>query len=110
MKMWVYVCFLFICALAAASADEKALRFYLLGDWGKGGNSGSFWNRGTDAEEEEHSSSHLLPQGGSKTLYQAAIAKAMGDYGAQADPAPSFLVALGDNFYTNGVSSATDQS
>jgi hypothetical protein len=110
---WVLSLLIFTaCVLAStsASSDEAALKFYLLGDWGKGGNSGSYWNKGID-EEEEDSSSHLLPQaGGGKTLYQAAVAKAMGDYGNQTDLAPSFLVALGDNFYTNGVTSATDQS
>jgi hypothetical protein len=32
----------------------------------------------------------------------------MAAFAASTQPAPSFVVALGDNFYSNGVSSATD--
>eukprot|EP01041_Mallomonas_annulata_P001341 gene1341-2590_t len=40
--------------------------------------------------------------------YQAAIARAMAEYSADSSPAPSFVVALGDNFYTHGVDSTID--
>lgn len=103
--MWIL--YLWFLQVVSASSNSTSLKFFLLGDWGKGGNSGSFWNKGID--DEEHSS-HTGILAKSKTLYQAAVAKAMGDYGSQSNPAPSFLVALGDNFYTNGVSSTTDQS
>ena len=43
-----------------------------------------------------------------KVLYQVAVAKAMGNFASSGSVQPSFLVALGDNFYSNGVSSATD--
>lgn len=46
--------------------------------------------------------------GSSKSLFQPQVAKAMGTYAAKSDPAPSFVLSLGDNFYINGVSSATD--
>lgn len=45
---------------------------------------------------------------GGGSLFQPQVAKAMGKYAAQSKPVPSFVLALGDNFYLNGVSSATD--
>jgi hypothetical protein len=46
--------------------------------------------------------------GNGKASYQVHIAKAMAAFAASTQPAPSFVVALGDNFYNNGVSSASD--
>jgi dTDP-glucose pyrophosphorylase len=40
--------------------------------------------------------------------FQAAIAKAMAFVGNKLSSPPSFIVALGDNFYNNGVKSTTD--
>ncbi len=37
-----------------------------------------------------------------------AVAQAMGQYANKTSPNPSFVLALGDNFYSNGVSSSTD--
>ncbi len=46
--------------------------------------------------------------GKTQTYYQVHIAKAMAAFAASTQPPPSFVLALGDNFYNNGVSSATD--
>ena len=40
--------------------------------------------------------------------YQAAIAKSMSSYASELRPAASFIIALGDNFYNDGVSSTSD--
>eukprot|EP01034_Spumella_vulgaris_P030871 gene30871-38153_t len=37
-----------------------------------------------------------------------AVAQAMGQFANKTSPKPSFVLALGDNFYANGVSSSTD--
>ena len=116
------------------SERESALNFLLLGDWGKGGNSGYVASRisdgtseadddeGPDTQERAYDSVRsirnmhkaaeletnrsLQNNNNNKGTYQAAIAKAMASYSN--DFQPSFVVALGDNFYTNGVSSSTD--
>lgn len=43
-----------------------------------------------------------------KVVRQMQVATAMGTYSSEANPQPSFLLALGDNFYDNGVYSSTD--
>jgi tartrate-resistant acid phosphatase type 5 len=43
-----------------------------------------------------------------KTYHQLAVAQAMGQYAVTSTLKPSFVIALGDNFYANGVSSSTD--
>lgn len=53
-------------------------------------------------------SSKATTSGEKQQLYQAAIASAMDTYSMNTKPTPSFVVALGDNFYTKGVSSTTD--
>lgn len=115
------------------SEREPALNFLLLGDWGKGGNTGYVATRISDsmngADDDEGATIQktgissiglgrdihhqakmtnrsLQNNNNNKGTYQAAIAKAMGSYSN--DFQPSFVVALGDNFYTNGVSSSTD--
>jgi tartrate-resistant acid phosphatase type 5 len=83
----------FLAAVVRCASSDR-LSFLVLGDWGKGGTSGTY---GTNSK-----------QIAAKTTYQMQIATAMGNYASTADPKPSFLVALGDNFYNNGVYSATD--
>jgi hypothetical protein len=46
--------------------------------------------------------------GKQQQLHQVALAKTMAFYATNNTPAPSFLLSLGDNFYTNGVSSSED--
>lgn len=111
--------------------EDKPLRFLLLGDWGKGGTTGVYGSSMDDdtltdlpnqtlSVQEANNASFLANnnQGGNKggngnnknqkVLYQMAVAKSMGSFSTNAVPAPSFVLALGDNFYSNGVSSATD--
>ncbi|RYH02093.1 hypothetical protein EON65_47970 [archaeon] len=97
-------------------AADDALSFLLLGDWGKGGSSGAY---GSSLDDDEFkisfnplNSSDVISQADNKktkTFYQVKIAKAMSDFASAADPHPSFVIALGDNFYNNGVSSSTDK-
>ena len=126
-------------------SSGNKLTFIMLGDWGKGGNSGTYTSSVNDddrvlavshAESESEiqntvSLSRKLPSdpagkggdrnpdsgagvtgggngGGGNKLYQVQVAAAMGTRAASMQPAPSFIVALGDNFYTKGVSSSSD--
>ena len=57
---------------------SSALHFMLLGDWGMVG------------------------------LNQSLVASQMALYASAQRPSPSFIVALGDNFYLNGVANDTD--
>jgi hypothetical protein len=111
------------------TGEIQALNFLLVGDWGKGGNSGYISNQISDNDEvngdDDNNSkikNHQLAQGDTQrktsiqrggdiralkqSTNQAAIAKAMGSYSDSFKP--SFIIALGDNFYSNGVSSSTD--
>jgi hypothetical protein len=95
-------------SLAAKSSDDS-LTFLLLGDWGKGGTTGTFGQRRHlkgSAPIPEHGEKEILKE--KKVLRQMQVATAMGQYSADADPKPSFVIALGDNFYDNGVYSSTD--
>jgi hypothetical protein len=68
------------------------------------GNGGDDYN-----DDQKYSKGLYQIEGGGKqnqATNQAAIAKAMGNYSDEFQP--SFIIALGDNFYTNGVSSSTD--
>lgn len=47
--------------------------------------------------------------GKTQSLHQVQIAKAMSDFASNFTPTPQFVLALGDNFYTNGVKNATDK-
>lgn len=106
-----------------ARADHSpvnVLTFLLLGDWGKGGTSGSYGQRralGTVPTDPEDFTNNNELMGSDndantkkekKVLRQMQVATAMGNYATKANPAPSFLIALGDNFYDNGVYSSTD--
>ena len=105
---------------------QTTLRFLLLGDWGKGGNGGGYTtshmsdnNKTFDDDHDEgflynstsiSSIKSLMAESrglkNNKQTYQAAVASAMGSYSESFQP--SFVIALGDNFYSNGVSSSTD--
>jgi hypothetical protein len=104
------------------TSNTKALHFLLLGDWGKGGNTGYIKSKISDNDEVDDDESNEKHQGDGQIISkiegkikilandqptnQAAIAKAMGSYSDSF--MPSFVIALGDNFYANGVSSSTD--
>eukprot|EP01039_Chlorochromonas_danica_P003408 gene3408-3734_t len=102
------------------SVRGNTLRFLLLGDWGKGGSTGAYGSsfddstlsalRVTAGDDKGNKQGGGGAGGGKKqkTYYQVPVAKAMAVYANNTDPAPSFVIALGDNFYDNGVSSATD--
>ena len=108
--------------ISDSSSDRGVLKFLLLGDWGKGGNSGSYVTSHVSDNDNVFDDDHKFGQvprslsnttrslrglkNGNKATYQAAVANAMGSYSSYFQP--SFIVALGDNFYTNGVSSSTD--
>lgn len=102
------------------STNSGTLRFFLIGDWGKGGNTGKYFSSFIGGADDDLT--HLAPEDpntgkiqveadnnkNNKVLYQPHVARAMANVAANATPSPSFIVALGDNFYVNGVSSATD--
>ncbi len=79
---------------------DASLNFLLLGDWGKGGSTGSYGSLEVGSQKGT-----LANQ---KTYYQVPIARAMGKFANNSVNQPSFVLALGDNFYANGVSSSTD--
>lgn len=103
------------------ASNTSSIQFIVVGDWGKGGNDGDIvmsFNRylRTNRMPNKDIQSPLQVDVGLKQdsnivygttyTYQAAIARAMIKW-AETYP-PSFVVSLGDNFYTNGVSSTTD--
>lgn len=95
--------------LLSPTLGEDCLTFLLLGDWGKGGTSATVYNNQA-ASSSSTSTSKVDTLGGGKSnqLYQMDVARAMNQYSAALTPRPSFVVALGDNFYTEGVQSSTD--
>eukprot|EP01031_Cornospumella_fuschlensis_P030453 gene30453-36802_t len=125
MKLSLFpIAFLVCQCIVGVHGEGSALSFLLLGDWGKGGTTGAY---GSSLNDDEFQNS-MAPQGvassnnnnnnnnnknnnnkNNKVFYQVQVAKAMGQYAASASPAPSFVLALGDNFYNNGVSSSTDK-
>ena len=106
--------FLFI--QGSSDTQDETLSFLLLGDWGKGGRNGTTDKRRLTELLSENTLNKneldldILEHKGHKTqkLYQMQVATAMGIYAASAYPQPSFLIALGDNFYDDGVQSSTD--
>ena len=114
-------------------ADD--LVFYTIGDWGKGGIGGTYGSvvksssDGGDDDDDDHEKSKDVSSSGggngdnkdnngqnnqnknkkkAKALNQVAVAHAMGTFSNITNKKPSFIVALGDNFYSNGVSSSHD--
>eukprot|EP01031_Cornospumella_fuschlensis_P035783 gene35783-43401_t len=98
---------------AVDPSGKNALSFLLLGDWGKGGSTGAYSSSPNDddltvnglvANKQMSMDNQNNNNKNNKVFYQVQVAKAMGQYAASASPAPSFVLALGDNFYNNGVS------
>lgn len=124
--MVVSVILLFAFALQAkflTADDDQSLTFMMIGDWGKGGTTGAYTSSLLDdnsnnqapsvptAEDDDDDSGQIVAMaggGGGNKLYQVQIAAAMGTRAASMQTAPSFIMALGDNFYTKGVSSSSD--
>ena len=97
--------------LCCCYGNNHSISFLALGDWGKGGNEGNILRASAGTASLSVNDDETLDFAGGKSAtytYQAPVAKAMSDWAAQADPKPSFLLSLGDNFYTNGVASTTD--
>lgn len=116
-------------AVSGEGSTASSLRFLLLGDWGKGGSTGQYGsavendtldanydmdfvrldkndkNANDKANDKNNNKDNGKKQ---KVLYQVPVAKAMAQFANASNPKPSFVVSLGDNFYANGVSSATD--
>jgi hypothetical protein len=122
--MWAFTTVLVlvkIIIIPASTLNKGVLHFLLIGDWGKGGNTGYISNNGVNNHDDDENNMkyNRLEQGEKQrgrqnrelatqntATNQAAIAEAMGSYSDSF--MPSFVIALGDNFYTNGVSSSTD--
>lgn len=94
------------------SPSTDLVRFFVLGDWGKGGSTGAYGSSiGIEPDDDITSKEPgtMLKNGGiqiqannnQKTFYQVAISKAMTSYAAKAHPKPLGVLALGDNFYNN---------
>jgi hypothetical protein len=106
----------------------NSLQFLALGDWGKGGVNGDI--RTTLTSYDENPTVEYQPdlirekltgisdskggdKGGDKKdkttyTYQVSIAGAMSRWITLFTPQTEFILALGDNFYDNGVLSVTD--
>jgi hypothetical protein len=107
-----------------------SLEFMIVGDWGKGGANGMTYNAVdednndhlhhdnlgdvfTDENMDNRDNKNTKIQANDKqksgaTLNQAGIAKAMAQYASEQSDPPTFILSVGDNFYTKGVSSYTD--
>mmetsp|Transcript_29854 Transcript_29854/g.30291 ORF Transcript_29854/g.30291 Transcript_29854/m.30291 type:complete len:582 (-) Transcript_29854:15-1760(-) len=103
---------------AANSTKRESIVWIGLGDWGKGGKNGSILSAPSrellklNNDDESHSQLTKTDEHGRKLeyTYQAPIASAMAEWANSSNAKPSFVLALGDNFYNDGVSSTTDSS
>jgi len=108
----VVFCVLFVllcCRKSSASSSASPLYFFVHSDWGKGGYDGFQYRRLSN--ETDQAGSGIADEeerelGENKVYYQGEIAQAMA--GVASETLPSFIMALGDNFYANGVASTTD--
>jgi hypothetical protein len=110
---------------------EGVVKFLILGDWGIGGINGNIWSSETTIAQQsaphlrqfsryitggdtlannlDDDDSGIEPKNDNKKkTYQLSIAAAMCNYASTTFPPPSFVIALGDNFYKKGVSGAND--
>eukprot|EP01041_Mallomonas_annulata_P000624 gene624-1208_t len=111
-------------SLSSLDANENIVRFLVMGDWGAQTNSGKRrlskdvvednetrllakenTNNGNSNSNKNNGNNNNNKNNGGE-YWSVLIAKAMANY-ASTYPA-DFLIALGDNFYNNGVSSTTD--
>lgn len=124
-----------------STKTNNMLKFLILGDWGKGGNIGTYGSAvrngktyllfedrenefidnidrfvevahhaGGANEKDNKDKEKDKGAGGknNKVLYQVPVAKQMIEFAKSSEIKPSFVIALGDNFYNNGVSSSND--
>jgi hypothetical protein len=131
--MKLVLCLIHLLTKKTGLASPDALEFLVLGDWGKGGNAGNILNTLSSdqlslnkaypevsyARDDSYSVNAENKEGGGKDgggknkkqyTYQAAVARAMSKWVTQSNVTPSFVVAVGDNFYDDGVSSSTAAS
>lgn len=94
---------LILLACVQLGKTEEALQFIAIGDWGKGGIYGDATSVSNDVLLGNNKDNNKKDY-----TYQVAVAKGAGKWAASTDIAPSFVVALGDNFYTDGVYSTSD--
>jgi hypothetical protein len=126
--MMKLVVLLIITCCGHVVADQAFLRFMVLADWGKGGTTGAYGNslnsdanvvvlhnnlrtaadQSKDKDKKGGGSGGGSNGGSQKSTNQLAVAKAMDRFASSADPPPEFILSVGDNFYDNGVKSATD--
>ena len=112
----VFLTTLFRLDALGIGARKCSINFFALGDWGKGGVYGDIRSRTDDDDDEEFYGDdeekrreweEKSREKKDKYTYQAMHAQSMGIYGAQSSQ-PDFIIALGDNFYDDGVYSTTD--
>lgn len=98
---------------------NNSLQFLILGDWGKGGISGDIRILSNNNLLQRYSpfikdNRILKDNDGNKNnqkkvyTYQVAIASSMSRWINNNNLNPQFIIALGDNFYDNGVNSIDD--
>lgn len=88
---------------------QEAVKFLVLGDWGKGGLSGDITVVSKSSQSSGSQAKSPSKEQKVTYTYQAAVARSMSKYvDENANVVATF--ALGDNFYNNGVLSTTDQT
>lgn len=92
------------------SSSENSIRFLIMGDWGtqtKVNSNSNNNNQNKNRKLENRNRNNNANQGNGQNTYTSVlVAQAMAKY-ATSTPA-DFLLALGDNFYNNGVASVED--
>jgi hypothetical protein len=96
---------------APTVTPPSPLHLLVFGDWGKGGLYGDITAVSSSAQKSDGASSKAQGgKGGQAYTYQAAMARAMTAYWSPeaGRKPPAGVLALGDNFYDNGVASTSD--
>ena len=88
------------------STQNSSITFFSHADWGKGGYDGSQYRRERNLEEKNDEKESNGGEHREETFYQGYTARTMLQVAAMSKP--SFVLALGDNFYDDGVNSTTD--
>eukprot|EP01035_Chromulina_nebulosa_P037550 gene37550-50688_t len=115
-----YVLFVFCTLRQSFAAESHKLSFLQLGDWGKGGRTGQYVSALRDnavistikdihiVETAYYNKNNGISDQKQTQYNQMSVASAMAQTAALLNPAPSFVIALGDNFYDHGTPSSTD--
>jgi hypothetical protein len=85
------------------SQQTSTLNFLVIGDWGKGGLDGQTVSKRRRLLENRQDE---RDRRGKQKTHQMRLASAMANYSETTNLNASFVVALGDNFYMNGVPSS----